>query len=198
MNSQDFVTKFFSGNDNVTIDDKSGWHKVTSKVNSHKIYVQKGDNVKRIDTTLPVSGQEGTRQLKSPNGKITCHLEANEETFGVFVTAMSATDLEKLESKPARPFSPKAPKAPKQPGDSVTATPATATPDKEELAKRLAGIRERAAAARAKRKAEEEGASAEEEKTEETGVDLSAPDVSTVDGAAALRVETGLDVSAEA
>lgn len=200
MDSTKFCDEQFAAvADNVTVEDKSGWHKYTSKANNHKIYVQKGGTVKRIDTTLPVRGQPGTRDLKSSNGKITCHLEPDPVTFAVFVQMMTDATVEKLDGKPARPFAPKTPKAPKASATPVGETEA-ATKEENETAvadhkQRIAEIKARAAAARAKRKAEEAG-EAPVEKPVEDGVDLSAPDVGTHGGLEAFQAETGVEIQA--
>lgn len=76
------------------VQDQVGFIKFMNKETGHKLYVAKqGRLVKRVDTTLPILGQDGTYALEKPNGKIECHVvaELDKVTEALTKLADSAT-----------------------------------------------------------------------------------------------------------
>ncbi len=56
--------------------DQKGFAQFFNAETGHKLYVAKqGRAVTRVETTLPILGQEGTHKLEKPNGKITCTID---------------------------------------------------------------------------------------------------------------------------
>lgn len=194
---------------NVDIEGKSSWWKIESKVNNHKIYVQTGDNLKKIETTLPIKGQEGTADLPNHNGKITCRIVATRENLAKFMPLLNDASVEKLDKKPPRMGQPRPVKvkAPKntgtlsaEAGDSDASSSTNSSND--ELKKKLEQISAAAKAARTKRLKEETG---DDESDLVQPVSPSndddeflAPDVNTDLGARELAVETGVEISLDA
>lgn len=196
METQKIVEEIVAKHSDVLyLEDTSGWHKLCSRANGHRIVVQKGaKGLKRIDTTLPVKGQDGTEPLNATNGKITCHIKP--DSLDKFIGALIDPSIEKLDSKPVKMGQPRPMRA-KAPQSEAIA-PATTT-EKAELQKRLDDIRAAAKAARARRLVEEQGDKADSDETEEdTGVTLTPPDVNTDLGVQAFEAETGVDLSVDA
>lgn len=181
--------------DVLSLEDTSGWHKVVSKANGHRFVIQKG-KLRRIDTTLPIKGQDGTEPLKADNGKITCHIKP--DSLEKFVSVLIDPSIERLDSKPQRPFSPKAPKNTLRPTGGAVAPPQPA-PGTEELRSRLEAIAAASERARKRRREEEaaEKAGKERQPVDDSGVDLSAPAIDSDLGRAALEAETGIDVTVD-
>lgn len=64
----------------IQVTEQKGFTKFVNAATGHKLYVAKqGRQVKRVDTTLPILGQDGTYPLSKPNGKIECHIVADLE-----------------------------------------------------------------------------------------------------------------------
>ena len=81
----------------------------------HKLYVAKqGKEVKRVDTTLPILGQDGTYPISKPNGKIECHVIADLETVTAVLSQLADTSVGKI--RPAK-------RAPKVEAEAVEAAP---------------------------------------------------------------------------
>lgn len=194
METQKIVEEIVAKHPDVLfLEDTSGWHKLCSRANGHRIVIQKGaKGLKRIDTTLPVKGQDGTEALKADNGKITCHIKP--DALDKFVDVLIDPSVEKLDSKPVKMGQPRPVRAKAPTAEAVA--PATSA-EKAELQKRLDSIREAAKQARARRLAEEQADKGDDEE-EDTGVTLSPPDLDTDLGAQAFEAETGVDVTADA
>lgn len=80
----------------LSIKEQKGYVQFKNLTTGHRMVVAKqGKAVTRIDTTLEVLGQEGTRELDAPNGRITCHIDPNPDTVAHYL-AMLAESGEKL------------------------------------------------------------------------------------------------------
>ncbi len=85
---------------------QKGFTKYVNLETGHKLYVAKqGKEVKRVDTTLPILGQDGTYPLSKDNGKIECHVIADLATVTAVLTQLADGSIGKI--RPAK----RAPKA---------------------------------------------------------------------------------------
>lgn len=65
----------------LSVKEQKGYFQFKNPSTGHRLVVAKqGKAVTRIDTTLEVLGQPGTRDLEAPNGRITCHIDADLDT----------------------------------------------------------------------------------------------------------------------
>lgn len=81
------------------VQDQAGFTKFINGETGHKLYVAKqGRAVKRVDTTLPILGQDGTYALAKPNGKIECHVVPELETVTKVLTQLADASVGKIRS----------------------------------------------------------------------------------------------------
>ncbi len=81
----------------LSIQEQKGFKKFVNLETGHKLYVAKGDRaVKRVDTTLPILGQDGTYDLSKPNGKIACHVVPDLETVTKVLTQLADSSVGKI------------------------------------------------------------------------------------------------------
>lgn len=86
------------------VQDQAGFTKYINAETGHKLYVAKqGRAVKRVDTTLPILGQDGTYALSKPNGKIECHVVAELETVTKVLTQLADSSIGKLRAAKRAP-----------------------------------------------------------------------------------------------
>jgi hypothetical protein len=79
------------------VQDQAGFTKYINAETGHKLYIAKqGRKVKRIDTTLPILGQDGTYDLSKPNGKIACHLLPDLEVVTAALTQLADSSVGKI------------------------------------------------------------------------------------------------------
>lgn len=72
------------------VQEQASFTKFINMETGHKLYVAKqGRVVKRVDTTLPILGQDGTVPLSKPNGKIECHVIPEIETVTKVLTQLA-------------------------------------------------------------------------------------------------------------
>lgn len=87
----------------------AGNFKVRSSVNNHCVYLHKSRGadltgpLRKVDTTLPVLGQPGTRQ-SPPNGSISALLDPTLEALDRFLPMLGDAALAGTRRKPPRPF----------------------------------------------------------------------------------------------
>lgn len=87
----------------------AGNFKVRSSVNNHCVYLHKSRGadltgpLRKVDTTLPVLGQPGTRQ-SPPNGSIAALLDPTLEALDRFLPMMGDASLAGTRKKAPRPF----------------------------------------------------------------------------------------------
>lgn len=76
----------------IKVEERKGWVKLEGK-NGHKIYVAKQtDEVKLVETTLEVSGLDGTLPLPKPNGRIDCRLVPTPDNVAQFLSLLVSGD----------------------------------------------------------------------------------------------------------
>ncbi len=81
----------------LSVTEQKGFKKFINLETGHKLYVAKGDRaVKRVDTTLPILGQDGTYDLSKPNGKIACHVVPDLETVTKVLTQLADSTVGKI------------------------------------------------------------------------------------------------------
>lgn len=140
------------------VSDTSFGKKVQGPGNRHRMYVQKGVFLGRIDTTVPIPNDDPAYVgLTSHIGNIHCHVTPNLEQLERVLRMLADSSLEKQVVSRPRPFAPtKAPRS-RQPKPVVEPVPAaeleepiTGERDPREvmLAERVAAIRQQARAAR--------------------------------------------------
>lgn len=79
------------------VQEQKGFTKFINGETGHKLYVAKqGRAVKRVDTTLPILGQDGTYALSKPNGKIECHVVADLETVTKVLSQLADATVGKI------------------------------------------------------------------------------------------------------
>jgi hypothetical protein len=84
--------------------EQKGFIKVVNASTAQKLYIAKGGKaVKRIDTTLPILGQDGTYPLEKPNGKIECHVVADVDTVKTVLTQLAGTEFGSLRASKRAP-----------------------------------------------------------------------------------------------
>jgi hypothetical protein len=81
----------------LAIIEQKGYTQFKNLETGHKLYVAKGDRaVKRVDTTLPILGQDGTYDVAKPNGKINCHVVVDLETVTKVLTQLADSSIGKI------------------------------------------------------------------------------------------------------
>jgi len=81
------------------VQDQAGFTKYINAETGHKLYIAKqGRKVKRVDTTLPILGQDGTYDLAKPNGKIACHIVPELDYVTAALTQLADSSVGKLRS----------------------------------------------------------------------------------------------------
>lgn len=86
------------------VQDQVGFIKFINGETGHKLYVAKqGRLVKRVDTTLPILGQDGTYPLSKSNGKIECHVVAELETVTKVLTQLADSSIGKIRAAKRAP-----------------------------------------------------------------------------------------------
>ena len=99
----------------LSVQTQKGFTKYFNLETGHKLYVAKqGKEVKRVDTTLPILGQDGTYPITKPNGKIECHVIADLETVTAVLSQLADASVGKI--RPAK-------RAPKAEAEAVEAAP---------------------------------------------------------------------------
>lgn len=78
--------------------DQAGFAQFYEAETGHKLYIAKqGKQVKRVDTTLPLLGVlEGAVELDAPNGKIACHIPAEQGVVFQALTMMADKSFGKI------------------------------------------------------------------------------------------------------
>ncbi len=85
----------------LAVQTQKGFTKYLNAETGHKLYVAKqGKEVKRVDTTLPILGQDGTYALSKSNGKIECHVIADLATVTAVLTQLADGSVGKI--RPAK------------------------------------------------------------------------------------------------
>lgn len=88
----------------LAVQDQKSFTKFVNAETGHKLYVAKqGRQVKRVDTTLPILGQDGTYALVKPNGKIECHVLPELETVTGVLTQLADSSIGKIRSAKRAP-----------------------------------------------------------------------------------------------
>ena len=86
------------------VQEQASFTKFINLETGHKLYVAKqGRLVKRVDTTLPILGQDGTLPLSKPNGKIECHVIPEIETVTKVLTQLADSSVGKLRAAKRAP-----------------------------------------------------------------------------------------------
>lgn len=86
------------------VTEQVGFTKFVNPETGHKLYVAKqGRAVKRVDTTLPILGQDGTYPLDKPNGKIECHVVAELEKVTEVLTQLADSSVGKIRAAKRAP-----------------------------------------------------------------------------------------------
>ena len=86
------------------VQSQKGFTKFINGETGHKLYVAKqGRAVKRVDTTLPILGQDGTYPLSKPNGKIECHVVADLDTVTKVLSQLADSTGGKLRAAKRAP-----------------------------------------------------------------------------------------------
>jgi hypothetical protein len=86
-------------------DSKSFGRKVEGPSNKHRMYVQKGRFLGRIDTTLPLDPADPAYvQMGSPNGSIRCHVKPDMEQLERCLRMLADTGLNTQVPNKPRPF----------------------------------------------------------------------------------------------
>jgi hypothetical protein len=79
------------------VTDQVGFMKFMNPTTGHKLYIAKqGRAVKRVDTTLPILGQDGTYPLDKPNGRIECHVVAELEKVTKVLSQLADSSIGKI------------------------------------------------------------------------------------------------------
>lgn len=137
------------------VGDTSFGKKVQGPTNKHRIYIQKGQYLGRVDTTLPLEPDDPAYvQLSAPNGSVKCHVLPDLEQLERCLRMLGDGGLGVQVPNKARPFT--APKAPASRTPKAIAVPVPAEALVEapvdrarmELQERIDIIRQRARAAR--------------------------------------------------
>lgn len=103
----------------LSVKEQKGFTKFFNSETGHKVYVAKqGREVKRVDTTLPILGQDGTYDLSKPNGKIACHVVANLETVTKVLTQLADSTVGKIRQANKKAKAEEA--APEAPAEAAT------------------------------------------------------------------------------
>ena len=131
------------------VGDTSFGKKIQGPSNKHRIYVQKGQCLGRIDTTLPLEQDDPAYvQLNAPNGSIRCHVRPDLEQLERCLRMLAESSLETQVPNKPRPFA--ASKAPGARRPKAMATPVPAEALKEVAVDRdRAGLEGRIAAIKA-------------------------------------------------
>lgn len=88
----------------LAVQEQASFTKFINLETGHKLYVAKqGRQVKRVDTTLPILGQDGTMPLSKPNGKIECHVIPEIETVTKVLTQLADSSVGKLRAAKRAP-----------------------------------------------------------------------------------------------
>jgi hypothetical protein len=88
----------------LSVQTQRGFTKYLNLETGHKLYVAKqGKEVKRVDTTLPILGQDGTYPLSKENGKIECHVIADLATVTAVLTQLADGSVGKIRSAKRAP-----------------------------------------------------------------------------------------------
>lgn len=137
------------------VNETSGFVKIQSPTNKHRIYVQRSKTLNRIDTTLPIPADDPAHKpLSTPNGAIACHVQPDlvqlERALDMLCDPSFATQV----SNKPRPFAATkapAPRKPKPTAEPVEEVKLVPVPEGGSLEERLARIRDRARLARVNR-----------------------------------------------
>ena len=87
----------------LSVKEQKGYFQFKNIATGHRLVVAKqGKAVTRIDTTLEVLGQPGTRELEVPNGRITCHINADLDTVMRYMEVLATSDA-KLRAPARKP-----------------------------------------------------------------------------------------------
>ena len=86
------------------VQEQKGFTKFMNPETGHKLYVAKqGRTVKRVDTTLPILGEDGTYPLDKPNGKIECHVVAELDKVTEVLTKLADSSVGKIRAAKRAP-----------------------------------------------------------------------------------------------
>ncbi len=90
------------------VKDQKGFIKYSNNKTGHKMYVAKqSKGVTRVETTLPILGQDGTHALTKPNGRITCTVDPDLSTIESILLILADENSGKIPSpKRAAPKTP--------------------------------------------------------------------------------------------
>lgn len=86
------------------VQEQKGFTKYINGETGHKLYVAKqGRQVKRVDTSLPILGQDGTYPLSKPNGKIECHIVPDLDTVRGVLSQLADSSVGKIRAAKRAP-----------------------------------------------------------------------------------------------
>lgn len=148
----------------------AGYLILTGPTNKHRVCIQNTKFLGRIDTTLPVKGQEGTEDLKAHNGAITCHIVPDLKWLEHYLDMLGDGGVSKQVTNHPRPFAvqkssagPKrTPRAVAAPLEEDVGAPSEYIAEGGTLKDRLAEIAARGKRARIRMYVEEKGMTQEE------------------------------------
>lgn len=97
--------------DALSVEEKTGWTKVTSKASGNKVYIQNREDVREVHLSGFGAGLPGTVPPPRKNGKVEAHLDlAADDPYANLAAVLSALASQQAPVKAAP-----APKAPKEP-----------------------------------------------------------------------------------
>ncbi len=148
------------------VSNTSGFVKILSPSNKHRIYVQLSRTLNRIDTTLPIPTDDPAHKpLSAPNGSVTCHITPDLEQLERALRMMIDPALSTQVPNKPRPFAAsKAPAArkPKPLSEPMSETALEPVPEGGSLKDRLAAIRDSSRRAKVRKFVENHGLTEDE------------------------------------
>lgn len=139
----------------LVVSDTSFGKKVEGPGNKHRMYIQKGRFLGRVDTTVDLGPDDAAYvQLAAPNGSVKCHVKPDLEQLERCLRMLGDASLGTQVPNKPRPFAATKAPSPRRPKAVATPVPAEALkevaidPAKKLLADRVALIHARARAAR--------------------------------------------------
>lgn len=100
-----------SAGDALSVEEKTGWTKVTSKASGNKVYIQNREDVREVHLSGFGGGLAGTVPPPRKNGKVEAHLDmSGDDPYAALAAVLGELAGQQAAAKPAP-----APKAPKEP-----------------------------------------------------------------------------------
>lgn len=137
------------------VSDTSFGKKIEGPANKHRMYVQRGQFLGRIDFTVPLELDDPAYiQLGAPNGSVKCHVRPDLVQLERCLRMLASTELSKQVPNKPRPFAATKAPAPRRPKATAEPVPAEALREIEvdaaraSLEDRLALIKAKARSAR--------------------------------------------------